>query len=260
MKSGYLLLLLLLSLGGGARAELTSGELAAVSLTPPPNAAVPLGLLFERAGGGAVTLSQALDHRPTVLLFVDYTCRTICGPALAIAASALADTGLKPAQDFRLVVVGLDEKDTAKDALAMSAHLLSLEVKSATEILRGSRRSVENLTRAVGYRYSYDGAVDQFAHPAGVVVLTPEGHVSRVLSSLALNSSDLRLALVEAGNGRIGSVGDHLRLLCYGFDAVHGVYSLAISRALQLLGVLTAFALFALMVCASRRRMTAGIR
>jgi len=259
VKLRYLLVLLLVCLGGGARAGLTSGELATVSLRSPPNAAAPLELSFERIEGGTVTLSQALDNRSSLLLFVDYTCRTICGPALSIAAHALADTGLDPTQDFRLIVVGLDEKDSATDALAMSAQLLSPKLRSATELLRGSRASIRPLTESLGYRFAYDAATDQFAHPAGAIILTADGRVSRVLSSLALNATDLRLALVEAGAGRVGNLGDQLRLLCYGFDAVHGVYSLAITRSLQLLAVLTVLALAALMLRASRRRMAAGI-
>jgi len=259
VKLRYLLVVMLVCLGGGARAGLTSRELATVSLMPPPNAAVPLELSFERIEGGTVSLSQALDKRPGLLLLVDYTCRTICGPALGIAAHALADTGLDPTQDFRLIVVGLDEKDSAADALATSAQLLDPKLRSATELLRGSRGSIARLTEALGYHVAYDAATDQFAHPAGAIILTADGRVSRVLSSLALNAADLRLALVEAGAGRVGSLGDQLKLLCYGFDAVHGVYSLAIGRWLQLLAVFTVLTLAALMLRASRRRMAAGI-
>lgn len=258
MRLRYLLLPLLLSLASGARAGLSSSEIAKVSLTPPLNAAVPLGVSFQGTSGDVVTLREVIDQRPSLLLLVDYTCRTICGPALAIASGALSDTGLNPALDFRLVVVGLDEKDSAEDARAMSEHLLDPTLRSTAAILRGSRASIEHLTEVLGYRYSYDAAVGQFVHPAGVFVLTPDGRVSRVLSSLALNPTDLRLALVEAAAGRIGSVSDRLTLLCYGFDAVHGVYSLAISRTMQLLGFLTVIGLIALVIRASRRRATAG--
>jgi protein SCO1/2 len=251
--------LLLLCLGTGARAGLTSGELATISLRPAQNAAAPLELSFERIEGGTITLSQALENRSSLLLFVDYTCRTICSPALSIAAQAITDTGLDPTQEFRFVVVGLDEKDSAADARAMSAQLLSPQLRRATELLRGSRGSITRLTQALGYRFAYDAATDQFAHPAGAVVLTADGRVSRVLSSLALNSTDLRLALVEAGAGRIGNLSDQLKLFCYGFDAVHGVYSPAISRWLQLLAIFTVLALAGLMVRASRRRMASGI-
>jgi protein SCO1/2 len=254
----YVLLTFLLVLAGGARAELSSPELAKVSLAPPSNAAVPLGLSFQSTARGELTLREVIEHRPSLLLFVDYTCRTVCGPALAIASGALADTGLNPARDFRLVVVGLDEKDSEQDALAMSEHLLDPALRSATAVLRGSHETILRLTGALGYQYSYDPAADQFAHPAGAIVLTPEGRVSKVLSSLALNSTDLRLALVEAGEGRIGSLGDRLTLLCYGFDAVHGVYSLAATRLLQLLTVLTIFGLLGLIIRAHRARNAAG--
>lgn len=242
------LLCVLLLLPCGARAELSSSELAKVSLAAPDTAATPPALSFQSTEGYVMTLKEAIDHRPSLLLFVDYTCRTICGPALAIASEALAETGLNPTRDFRLLVVGLDEKDSVEDARAFSEQLLNPALRSATAILRGNGETIERLTEAVGYRYSYDAAADQFAHPAGAIVLTPEGRVARVLSSLALNPTDLRLALVEAGQGRTGSVGDRLTLLCYGFDAVHGVYSVAITRLLQLLVLVTVLALLAFII------------
>ena len=119
---------------------------------------------------------------------------------------------------------------------------------------------MHQLTEALGFHYRYDAAVDQFAHPAGALVMTADGRVSRTLSSLALNPKDLRLALVEAGAGRIGTFRDRLALLCYGFDAAHGVYAPAIARMLKLFAALTIIGVLGLIaVLERRRRMTRSV-
>jgi len=254
-----LMILAILLMGSiDAKAGLTEHDLAAVSLAPPPDAVIPLTLAFRDVQNRPVTLGQAIGRHPTLLLFVDYTCRTICGPALAIASGALSQTGLQPARDFRLLVVGIDPKDSAQDALAMSRQISDASVEAATTLLRGDTASIATLTKAVGYRYKYDAAADQFAHPAGAVLITPEGRVAKVLSSLALNPRDLRLAFVDAGAGRIGTLGDRLTLLCYGFDAVHGVYTRSIRWLLRGLATVTVVGLFALLLLLRRHRQMVG--
>jgi protein SCO1/2 len=243
-----------LVLATDARAKLTGTELAGVSLSAPAHPAVPLTLEFHDINGKRVTLGQAIDRRPALLLFVDYTCRNICGPALAIASGALAQAGLDPGKDFRLIAIGLDPKDSAEDARAMSRQIEDPAVAGVTTLLLGGADSVHQATEAVGYRYKYDAAADQFAHPAGALVLTSDGRVSRILSSLALNAQDLRLALVEAGAGSIGTFGDRLALLCYGFDAAHGVYAPEIARILQLFAAFTAISLLGSIAVMEKRR------
>ena len=248
----------LLISGTDVRAGLSQSDLAAVSLSPAPNAAAPLSLEFRDVRNRRVTLAQAIDGRPAILVFVDYTCRTICGPVLAIASGALSQTGLDPGKDFGLLVIGLDAKDSAADALAMSRQIGDLAVENATTLLLGDARNIHELTEALGYRYKYDAAADQFAHPAGALVMTPDGRISRVLSSLGLNARDLRLALVEAGAGSVGTLGDRLTLLCYGFDAVHGVYTPVIKWMLQLFAVVTLIGLVVLILVLRRNRDVVG--
>jgi protein SCO1/2 len=251
--------ILLLAVATGAQAGLTKRELYSVSLAPPLNSAVPLELEFRDSKDNRVTLGQAIAGRPAILLFVDYTCRTICGPALAIASGALSQTGLDPATDFRLVVVGLDAKDNVGDARTMSRQIGDAAVEHVTTLLLGDAATTRRLTEAVGYSYEYDPGTDQFAHPAGALVLTAAGRVSRVLSSLALNPQDLRLSLVEAGKGRVGKLGDRLTLLCYGFDAMHGVYTPAIGRILRCLAALTLMSLFGFILILKRKRGMPGV-
>ena len=157
------------------------------------------------------------------------------------------------------MVVGLDAKDNVGDALAMSRQIGDATVEHVTMLLLGDAATTRRLTVAVGYSYQYDAGADQFAHPAGALVVTADGRVSRVLSSLALNPQDLRLSLVEAGQGRVGNLGDRLTLLCYGFDAVHGVYTPAIGRILRCLAAITLMSLFAFILILKRKRGIPGV-
>jgi protein SCO1/2 len=251
----FLIGLILSLTANAAHAGLSERDLAGVSLAPPPGATVPLDLLFRDLSGQRLSLKKAIDNKPALLVLVDFTCRTICGPALMIASSALAETGLRATNDYRLIVVGLDPKDTATDALAMLGQIEDPAVAAATTVLSGDAAAVRALTAAIGYKFTYDADADQFAHPAGTVVITGDGRVSRVLSSLALNPLDLRLALVEAGQGRTGSLADRLTLLCYGFDAVHGIYTALIWRVLEAAASLTILVLAGSILVFQRRRL-----
>jgi protein SCO1/2 len=196
------------------------------------------------ANGIRRTLGDALGGRPAVLVFADYTCRSLCGPILAIVAAGLGKTGLKPGKDFRLVVIGLDPKDTTADARSMRrAQVGSGLLAAASTFLLGEGETVRQIADAVGYHYAYDADIDQYAHPAVVYVLAADGRVTRTLTALGLDPADLRLALVEAGEGRIGTFTDHLRLLCYGFDSATGVYTTTVRAWLAIASALTILAL-----------------
>ncbi|ACL61632.1 hypothetical protein [Methylobacterium nodulans] len=223
-----------------AQAGLSEADLAGAGLSPPAGARLPLALRFTDQTGRVLALGDALGERPALVLPVDFTCRTLCGPALAVVASVLAQTGLRPGADYRLIVLGLDPKDSLQEGRALlDAQVADPALRDATTLLRGEAAAVAGLTRAVGYHTAYDAEHDQFAHPAAVLAVTPDGHLSRALSTLALDGRDLRLALLEAGRGTIGGVAGRLAVLCYGFDAAHGIYTLAISRLMMIAAVLT---------------------
>jgi protein SCO1/2 len=177
---------------------------------------------------------------PTVLVFADFTCRTLCGPTVAFVASALEQTGLRPNEDFRLLVIGFDPKDSASEAARLRRDQIGdSPVSSATLFFSADAGSIEPLTSALGYRYWYDAEVDQYVHPAAIFVLRTDGRVSRSLTGLGLSGEDMRLALIEASEGRIGTMSDQVRLLCSAFDPAHGTYNLLVSRALAGTAVLT---------------------
>lgn len=219
-----------------AAAGVTAGQLEAVAATPQPNAALPLNLGFIDESGRATTLGRAIDGVPAaVIVFADYTCHTLCGPILEFTADALAKTGLRPGADYRLVTIGLDPKDGPDTARAMRAAHIERDnpVGQAAVLLSGGSAAIQAAAAAVGLHYRYDAEHDQFAHPAAVYVVDGGGRVARVLSALGLNGIDLKLAIVDAGNGAIGTFADRIHLLCYGYDAVHGIYTERITTMLE---------------------------
>ncbi len=244
------LLMLLIAGGAGAQAGVTQSVLDGVAVEPRPDAALPLGLRFLDESAQPRTLGDVLAGKPAILVFADYTCRTLCGPVLTFVAAGLERSGLAAGADYGLVVIGLDPKDDLDSARATKATRIGsgTPLAAATTMLTGEAAAIRAATAALGYRYAYDAEHDQFAHPAAAFAVNSAGRVTRVLSGLTLDGSDLRMALVEAGEGRVGSFGDRLRLLCYGFDPVRGVYTETITLWLELAAIFTLFGMAVAMV------------
>jgi protein SCO1/2 len=229
-----------------ARADIVAAELNNVEAAPAPNAALPLDLGFIDQSGRALTLRAAIAGLPSVLIFEDYTCRTLCGPILEFAIAGLAKSRLKPAVDYRLVVIGIDPKDKPEAAQAMrTAHIDSgSEIGRASVFLTGDEAAIRAVTQAAGLRYTYDAKHDQYAHPAAIYVIDAKGTVRRVLSPLGLDGMDLRLAIVDAGRGSVGTLVDRIHLLCYGYDPAKGIYTERITSMLAFAAGLTLVVLF----------------
>ncbi|KWV57065.1 hypothetical protein AS156_03640 [Bradyrhizobium macuxiense] len=226
---------------GPARAGLIDADVRKVEAAPAPDAVLPLDVGFIDESGRPVTLRNAIGGLPSVLVFADYTCRTLCGPILEFTVAGLAKTGLRPGADFHLVALGIDPKDKPAAAQAMRARHLDAgsPIGAATVFLTGSNAAVRDVTQAAGLRYSYDAEHDQYAHPAAVYVVDAKGRVRRVLSPLGLDAADLRLAIVDAGRGTVGTLADRIHLLCYGYDPVKGVYTERITSMLAVAAVIT---------------------
>jgi protein SCO1/2 len=246
MRAALVTVLLLAGLGV-AHADFSRAALDTIAAAPQPNAQLPLAAHFVDEHGAPRTLGAALDGKPAVLVFADYTCRTLCGPILAFAAGGLEKTGLTPGRDYHLIVVGIDPKDSLATATAFKDSRVGKDtpLSKATIMLSGKTDAVRAATQAAGYRYAYDPAHDQYAHPAAAYVVTGQGRVARVLSGIGLDGGDLRLALVDAGNGKIGGIVDQIHLLCYGFDPARGIYTASIARLLNIGAVLTVIAIAA---------------
>ena len=244
------LLILLIAGSAGAQAGLTQAVLDDVAVEPRSDATLPLGLRFLDESAQPRTLGEVLMGKPAILVFADYTCRTLCGPVLTFVAAGLERSGLAAGADYGLVVIGLDPKDDIKSArIAKAARVGSgTPLAAATVTLTGEEAAVRAATDALGYRYAYDAEHGQFAHPTAAFAVNSAGRVTRVLSGLTLDGANLRMALVEAGEGRVGSLGDRLRVLCYGFDPVRGVYTEKITLWLELAAIVTLFGMAFAMV------------
>ncbi len=223
-----------LTLSTPALANFTSAQLAGISASPPPQAALPLALSFEDDKGRSRTIGNTIGGVPAVVIFADFTCRTLCGPIVEFTAAGLAKTGLRPGLDYRLVVIGINPRDGIDTAQAMRAQHIGPNdpVGRATVFLGGGDADIRAATQAVGLHYAYDAEHDQYAHPAAAYVVDSTGRVRRVMSPIGLDGGDLRLAIIDAGHGAVGGLADQLHLLCYGFDPAKGIYTERITTML----------------------------
>lgn len=242
-----------------ADANFTSAQLSQISASPSPQAALPLELSLQDENGRPTTIGGAIGGVPAVVIFANYTCRTLCGPILEFTVAGLAKTGLSPGADYRLVVIGINPRDGVEAARAMRAQHIETgsPIGGAAVFLSGSDAAIRGAAEAVGLRYAYDPEHDQYAHPAAAYIVESSGQVRRVMSPIGLDGGDLRLAIVDAGHGTVGSLADRLHLLCYGFDPARGVYTERITTLLALAAVVTLIAMAAgisAMVAMQRRR------
>ncbi len=208
---------------------------------------VPLDTSLVDEAGHAVRLGDYFGKRPVVLVFAYYDCPMLCTQVINGLASALGVLSLEPGHDFEIVTVSFDPRDTPATATAKKAVYLDRYRRTgaagAWHFLTGDLASIERLTKAAGFRYVWDDQTKQFAHPTGVIVLTPDGRLARYLFGIEYGPRDLRLALVEASAGKIGTPVDALLLYCFHYDPMTGRYGLVIMRAMRIAGAATVLAL-----------------
>ena len=207
---------------------------------------VPLDARFHEADGASISFGQLLHGKPTLLVPGYFDCKNICGVVRSGVANAVRRSGLKPGEQFNVVLVSIDPKETPADAhTAQSNDVLAHAGAGVAHwhYLTGAQADIAPLMRAIGYRYFYDRRDGQYAHATGVVVLTPQGRVTQYLFGVQFAPETLRLALVDASRGKVGNIVDRLLLLCCAYDVSTGRYTLLIHRVMQGLGITTALAL-----------------
>jgi protein SCO1/2 len=218
-------------LAAPAWAGLSRADLSSVSAAPPRGARLDLHLSARDATGKRRSIGELLSGRSVFLNFVDYTCNTLCGTDLELLSAGIQNAHLDPSS-YRIVVFGIDPKDSAKDALAMARKEVPAALLPQTVLLLPDKATVARATRALGFHYVYDKAADQFAHPAAVYVIGQGGAVRGVLSPFALTATDMKTVL-DASKPSL-SLYDRVRLLCYCYDPQTGIYSLRIALLLQI--------------------------
>jgi|HubBroStandDraft_6_1064221.scaffolds.fasta_scaffold499151_2 protein SCO1/2 len=252
--------LLVLFCCAGAMAQVQSGWrpsiLRAVGIDQRMGAQVPLDLPFTDDTGNPVTLRQ-YSGKPVVLALVYYSCPSLCNMVLSGLVRSVKDLSLSAGRDFEIVAVSFDPRETREMAAAKKANYVNSYGRAGAErgwhFLIGPDASSKGLADAVGFHYAYDPLTNQYAHGSGIVVLTPEGRVTRYFYGIEYPERDLRLGLVEASNHRIGSPIDQVMLYCFHYDPSKGKYGMVIMNVLRLGGLLTVGTLALFMLVMLRR-------
>jgi protein SCO1/2 len=207
------------------------------------NAQVPLDIALTDETERSVTLAEYCHDKPVILVLAYFRCPMLCDQVLNGLVRALLDLPFDAGKEFDVIVVSFDARETPAMAAAKKQTLLDRYGRPGAaagwHLLTGTEESIRRLTDAVGFRYSYDAKNDQFAHAAGIVLLTPAGKVSRYFYDVRYSTRDLRLGLVEASANRIGSLADQVLLYCFHYDPQEGKYGPTIMNLVRLAGILT---------------------
>jgi protein SCO1/2 len=242
--------------------ELTPEQLKTVTFEQRPGAQVPLDLRFRDEDGQSIALSDYFGQRPVILTLNYFHCQNLCPLQLDGLLNGLNGVSLTLGQDFSVVSLSIDPREGPDLAATTKLHALRAydrrETGAGWHILTGAQPDIDRLTQAVGFHYSYDPDADEYAHPLGIVVLTPEGQVSRYLYGLDFAANDLRLALVDASANRIGTLLDRALLVCYHYDPLTGRYTLLALNALRVGGGVSVLALAALLTSLWRTDLARG--
>lgn len=214
-----------------------------VGFEPPLNGPMPLDLAFRDETGRSVQLRDYFGPRPVVLAFVYYNCPMLCDQIQQGVVGVLRMLSFNPGRDYEVVFVSFDSRETPEMAAEKKkkamAHFRRPETESGWHFLTGSKESIEAATRAANFRFTFDAKSNLFAHASGVMVLTPDGRISRYFYGVEYPGRDMRLGLVEASAGKIGTPIDHVLLYCYHYDPAAATYSASILKIIRLGGVLT---------------------
>ncbi len=241
----------------GMPSSQTPAALQKVAFEQRLNEPLPLDLPFKDENGKAVKLGDYFGRKPVVLAFVYYECPMLCTQVLNGLESALRVINESIGREFDVVTVSFDPRETPVLAAGKKKAYLERYKRPSAEqgwhFLTGDQASIAALTQAAGFNYSWDEASHQFAHASGIVVATPAGKLSRYFFGIDYSPRDVKFALIESSNEKIGTLAERLLLYCYHYDPAAGNYGLMAMRAVRLGGAVTLVALFGFVFVSIRR-------
>jgi protein SCO1/2 len=229
------------------------------------NEQVPLDLEFTDEHGQRVRLGEYFHDKPVILTCVYFRCPMLCTQVLNGVLKSTNAMSLQMGKDYTVVSISIDPRETTEMAAAKKETYVQSYRRAGAEegwhFLTGDQQSIAALTKAVGFRYKYDEPSDQFMHASGIMVLTPEGKLSRYYYGIDYPPRDLRLGLVESSERRIGGPVDQVLLLCFHYDPQTGRYGLVISRVIRIAGIgtLAAMGIFLSRMYFLERRRSAAV-
>jgi protein SCO1/2 len=219
---------------------------------------VPLDLPFTDEQGRSVTLGDYFDSKPVILVLAYYQCPRLCTMVLNGLVQGMLEMPFNVGQEFEVVTVSFDPREDWRLAASKKQSYLARYGRTGAaagwHFLTGEQSAIDRLTQAVGFRYRFDPAQQQFIHASGIMILTPSGQIARYFYDLKYSGRDLRLGLVEASNHKIGSPVDQVLLYCLHYDATIGRYSASIMNLVRASGVVTLIVIGAFVVFLRRSR------
>lgn len=241
---------------GGVPGSVQPQTLKDIRIEQRLNEQVPLDAEFRDETGNTVKLGDYFGTKPVVISLVYYNCPMLCNQVLVGLVGGLRAVPFTIGKEFDVVTVSFDPRETAADAEKKKESLLrSYDRADATRgwhFLTGDKTSIDRLAQAVGFHYVFDEKTNQFAHASGVMLATPQGKLSRYFYGIEYQPRDLRLGLVEASAGKIGSPVDQLVLYCYHYDPATGKYGPAIMSILRVTSMITLLGVVALILILRR--------
>ncbi len=241
-------------LAASAPAQMNNGIMAPPANTRPPrlenvgieqhlDAQVPPDLIFRDDIGEAVKLGDYFGHKPLILNLVYYNCTMLCGEALAGLSSAMRLIKFDVGNEFDVITISFDPRETPEMAASKKKDYIGrygrANAAAGWHFLTGPPESVNALAKAVGFQYQYDAKTNQYAHATAIMVLTPQGRISRYFYGVDFPPKDLRMGLVEASQGKIGNAVDAVLLYCYHYNPETGKYGAIVSNILRLAAAAT---------------------
>lgn len=249
---------------GGAVSTQRPTILSQVGIDQHLNQQLPLDLHFRDESGKDVRLGDYFGKRPVILSLVYYRCPMLCGEVLNGMDSSLNVVNFQLGQDYDIVTVSIDPRETPDVAAKMKDVYLrrynkhNAVAEQGWHFLTGKEPEIKQLTQAVGFRYVYDPRIDQYAHASGIQIATPDGRLSQYYYGIEYSPKDLRLGLIEASKNHIGTVVDQLILYCYHYDPSTGRYGAIVMRILRLAGMATVLLVGGFIFIMTRRDIRAA--
>ena len=248
---------------GGAQSQTNAQALLSqVGIDQKLNQQIPLDLNFRDEQGKTVKLGEYFGEKPVILSLVYYQCPMLCTQVLNAVERGLTNVTLDIGKQFQVVTVSIDPRETPELARTKKNMYVGLYGRAGAgegwHFLTGDEAAIQQLAKAVGFRYAYDPQSGQFAHASGIMLLTPEGKISRYFYGVQYPSRDLRLGLVEASEGKIGTPVDQVLLYCFHYDPATGKYGMVIQNVIRLAGVLTVLIIGMMVFVLSRRDRVGG--
>jgi protein SCO1/2 len=246
-----------------AQESTTPAILKKVGIQQNLNTQIPPDLQFRDESGKTVRIGDFFGKKPIVLSLVYFDCPALCTEVLNGELRTMNAISLNLGTDFEAVTVSFEPKDTPALAKAKRDVYIGQYGRPGAvdhwHFLTGEQPSIDALTSVAGFQYAYDPAIHQYAHAAAIMILTPEGRIDRYFYGVIYPGRDFRLGLVEASQGKIGTITDHAMLYCYQYDPMTGKYGVVIINVLRIAGGLTVLALglfMTIMFLRERKRPT----